>query len=102
MSEIQQYNEKIKRINAYDQEFWYGRELAKTIEYLKWGNFKRIVEKSKVACENSDYDVSDYFVDVCKIVKSGSEKSIDYIMLSKYACYIIVQNADARKNNCFR
>lgn len=103
MTYIQQYNEKIfekiKHINAYDQEFWYGRELAEVLEYAKWGNFKRVVEKSKIACENSDFNVLDHFADVGKMVKlgSGAERSIDDIMLSRYACYIIVQNADARK-----
>lgn len=103
MSEIQQYNEKtfekIKYINAYNQEFWYGRELAEILEYSKWVNFKKVVEKAKVACENSDYDVLDHFADVGKMVKlgSGAERSIDDIMLSRYACYLIVQNADARK-----
>ncbi len=103
MTDIQQYNEKIfekiKHINAYDQEFWYGRELAEVLEYTKWGNFKRVVEKSKIACENSDFNVLDHFADVGKMVKlgSGAERSIDDIMLSRYACYLIVQNADARK-----
>ncbi|HBI93669.1 MAG TPA: DNA damage-inducible protein D [Terrisporobacter glycolicus] len=103
MTDIQQYNEKIfekiKHINAYDQEFWYGRELAEVLEYAKWGNFKRVVEKSKIACENSDFNVLDHFADVGKMVKlgSGAERSIDDIMLSRYACYLIVQNADARK-----
>ncbi|WP_419726417.1 DNA damage-inducible protein D [Terrisporobacter petrolearius] len=103
MTDIQQYNEKIfekiKHINAYDQEFWYGRELAQVLEYTKWDNFKRVVEKSKIACENSDFNVLDHFADVGKMVTigSGSQRSIDDIMLSRYACYLIVQNADARK-----
>ncbi len=103
MTDIQQYNEKIfekiKHINAYNQEIWYGRELAEILEYSKWGNFKRVVKKAKIACENSDYDVLDHFADIGKMVKlgSGSERNIDDIILSRYACYLIVQNADTRK-----
>ncbi|MDV9792148.1 hypothetical protein [Clostridioides difficile] len=65
----------------------------------KWRNSKKVVEKSKVACENSNYDVLDHFADVGKMVKLGlgAERSIDDIMLSRYACYLIVQNADSRK-----
>lgn len=103
MTDIQQYNEKIfekiKHINAYDQEFWYGRELAEILEYTKWGNFKRVVAKAKIACENSDFNILDHFADVGKMVTlgSGSQRSIDDMMLSRYACYLIVQNADSRK-----
>ncbi|WP_250674113.1 DNA damage-inducible protein D [Paraclostridium ghonii] len=103
MTCIQQYNEKIferiKHINEYNQEFWYGRELAEVLEYSKWGNFKRVIEKAKTACEKSDFSVLDHFADIGKMVKlgSGAERSIDDIMLSRYACYLIVQNADSRK-----
>lgn len=103
MTDIQQYNEKIfekiKHINAYDQEFWYGRELAEILEYTKWGNFKRVVAKAKISCENSDFNILDHFADVGKMVTlgSGSQRSIDDMMLSRYACYLIVQNADSRK-----
>ncbi|MEG1255051.1 DNA damage-inducible protein D [Clostridium sp.] len=103
MSDIEKYNEKtfekIKHINDYGQEFWYGRELAEVIEYTKWVNFKKVIDKSKDACKNSDMDISDHFADVGKMVElgSGSERQIEDIMLSRYACYLIVQNADSRK-----
>lgn len=103
MADIQEYNEKIferiKHINEYGQEFWYGRELAEILEYTKWGNFKRVVEKAKEACKNSDINVLDHFAGVGKMVElgSGATREVDDIMLSRYACYIIVQNADARK-----
>lgn len=103
MADFNQYNEKvfeeIKHINEYDKEFWYARELANLLEYSKWGNFKKVIEKAKQACENSDFNTLDHFADVGKMVPlgSGAEREIDDIMLSRYACYLIVQNADARK-----
>ncbi|WP_253205574.1 BRO family protein [Clostridium estertheticum] len=103
MSNIEQYNSdifgKIKNINEYGQEFWYARELAKILEYTKWGNFKKVIDKAKEASNNSDIDVLDHYADVSKMVQlgSGSERKIEDIMLSRYACYIIVQNADSRK-----
>ncbi|MRY42673.1 DNA damage-inducible protein D, partial [Parabacteroides distasonis] len=103
MVDIEKCNEKIfeniKHINEFNHEFWYGRELAEVLEYMKWGNFRKVIEKAKIACENSNLNVLDHFADVGKMVQlgSGSEREIDDIMLSRYACYLIVQNADSRK-----
>lgn len=103
MAEIEEYNEKIfekiKHINEYEQEFWYGRELAEILQYTKWGNFKRVVEKAREACKNSDIAVLDHFADVGKMVElgSGATREVDDLILSRYACYLIVQNADSRK-----
>lgn len=103
MSNIEQYNnevfEKIKNINDYGQEFWYGRELSEILEYTKWGNFKKVIDKAKEACNNSDINILDHFADAVKMVQlgSGSVREIENIMLSRYACYLIVQNADSRK-----
>lgn len=103
MGNIEQYNEKIfeniKHTNEFEQEFWYGRELAEILEYTKWGNFKKVIEKAKIACKNSNFNTLDHFADIGKMVQlgSGSEREIDDIMLSRYACYLIVQNADSRK-----
>lgn len=91
--------ESIKHINEYGTEFWYARELQDALEYSKWDNFKRVIDKAITACENSENTVSDHFADVGKMVNigSGTEREIDDYELSRYACYLIVQNADPRK-----
>ena len=104
MNKIEEYNaqtfENIKHINEYGYEFWYARELSEILQYTKWDNFKKVIEKAKVACENSSNNVLDHFADVSKMVElgSGAERQIEDIMLSRYACYLIVQNADPRKS----
>lgn len=91
--------ESIRRINEYGEEFWYARELQVALEYTKWDNFKKVIEKAKNACENSENNVSDHFADVGKMVEIGSdtERVISEMELSRYACYLIVQNGDPRK-----
>lgn len=103
MKEITNYNtlifEDIKHINEYGQEFWYARELAEILEYKRWGNFKNIVEKAKEACKNSNINTLDHFADVGKMIDlaKGAKREIEDIELSRYACYLIVQNGDPRK-----
>ena len=103
MREIESYTEKvfedIKHINEYGQEYWYGRELAEILKYNDWRNFLNVIKKAKISCENSDFSTLDHFVDITKMVQlgSGSNRNIEDIELSRYACYLIVQNADARK-----
>ena len=76
-------------------EYWLARELMLTLEYSKWGNFKKVIMKSKLSCELSENVVSDHFADIGKMVEAGvSSKSIDDFILSRYVCYLIVQNAD--------
>ena len=90
--------ESIRHINEYGQDFWYARELQIALEYKEWRNFNKVIEKAKVACEGSKNSVSYHFVDVNKIVEAGvSTKDIGDIVLSRYACYLIVQNGDPRK-----
>lgn len=90
--------ESIKHTNEYGQEFWYARELQVALEYKQWRRFCNVIDKAKDACQNSDFVVADHFADIGKMVKSGvAPKDIGDIALSRYACYLIVQNADPRK-----
>lgn len=80
-------------------EFWYARDLAILLEYNKWENFNKVINRAKIACDNSEHNISDHFPEARKMVSIGSKtkrKIVDY-KLSRYACYLIVQNADPRK-----
>ena len=90
--------ESIRHVNKYGQEFWYARDLQIALEYTEWRNFCKVIEKAKEACRGSNNAVSDHFVDVNKIVNAGATSNdIGDIQLSRYACYLIVQNGDPRK-----
>ena len=80
-------------------ECWSARELCNLLGYVQWRNFLTIVGKAKSACENAGMKVEDHFADVSKMVSlgSGSEREIDNMMLTRYACYLIAQNGDSRK-----
>lgn len=82
-----------------DLEYWLARDLQVLLDYDEWRNFSKVIEKAKAACVNSGQDVADHFVDVNKMVKlgSGSERQVDDMMLTRYACYLIAQNGDPRK-----
>ena len=100
--ELAEYSEQtfenIKHYTEDGQEFWYARELQAVLEYAEWRNFQNVINKAKVAAQNSGFDPNDDFVDVNKIVHAGAtHKDIGDIMLSRYACYLIVQNADPNK-----
>ena len=90
--------EDIKEIRQNGSEFWSARELAPALEYNKWENFSKVINKAIIACENSGHRIEDDFPEVRKIVEAGaSKKPIKDYELSRYACYLIVQNGDPRK-----
>ena len=103
MNEIEIYNEtifeNIKHIDKYGVEYWYARELQKALDYKEWRKFEGVIKKSMEACFNSNNEILDHFVEVAKMVDIGSNakrKQLDY-KLTRYACYLIVQNANPRK-----
>ena len=91
--------ENIKHTDEYGVDFWYARELMPILQYTKWQNFEKIIDKAKETCKNSDIAVFEHFTDVSKTIKmpKGAEKNILDYKLSRYACYIIAQNGDSRK-----
>lgn len=91
--------ESIKHINEYGNEFWYARELQKALEYNQWRRFEEVIERAKNACKNSGNIISEHFANVGKSspMPNGGERIIDDYALSRYACYLIVQNGDSRK-----
>lgn len=91
--------EDIKYITEDGIEYWLARELQEILGYSKWGNFLNVIKKAKQSIETSDIEVSDHFADIGKTIKmpKGAEKIIPDIMLTRYACYLIVQNGDPRK-----
>lgn len=80
-------------------EFWLARDIQHLLGYTKWDNFLNVVSKAKIACETSNYPVSDHFADVGKTITmpKGAEKEVPDMMLTRYACYLIAQNGDPKK-----
>jgi DNA-damage-inducible protein D len=92
--------EKIKQINEFGQEYWSARLLGKILEYAEYRNFLPVIEKAKEACRNSGQLVEDHFVEMHEMVSigSGAARKMDSYGLSRYACYLIVQNGDPSKS----
>ena len=91
--------EDIKHLRADGSEYWLARELAAVLEYAKWGNFSKVIDRAMLACQNSGFDTSDHFPDTKKMVDIGSstKRHVKDYELTRYACYLIVQNGDPRK-----
>ena len=103
MSELIKYSEQtfesIKHINEYGEEYWLARELQSVLEYARWENFSKAIDRAQKACANTGFEVDDHFREVTKMVQlgSGAERAVDDVMLSRYACYLVVMNGDPNK-----
>lgn len=97
--EYYQTFESIRKVDNKGYEYWFARELAPLLEYQKWDNFLQVIIKAKIACTQARYVQSDHFAEIGKMVDIGlgAQRKIRDIRLSRYACYLIVQNADPSK-----
>ena len=91
--------EQIKETDNNGNEFWTARKLSKILEYAEFRNFLPVIERAKDACRNSSQSVENHFVDFHEMVGigSGAKRKMESVKLSRYACYLIVQNADPGK-----
>jgi len=91
--------EQIRQVDENGNEFWSARELGKVLEYSEYRHFIPVIDRAKEACKNSGFSVSDHFEDILDMIElgKGAKRSVDSIKLSRYACYLIVQNADPSK-----
>jgi len=91
--------EQIKRADENGNEFWSARDLAKVLEYSEYRHFLPVIERAKEACRNSEQSVADHFEDILDMIEigKGGRRPVESVKLSRYACYLIVQNADPSK-----
>lgn len=91
--------ELLKQVDSNGNEFWYARSLAKALDYSDFRNFVKVINKAKDACEASGYPLSDHIVEANEMIKTGkgASRKLPSFTLSRYACYLIVQNGDPSK-----
>ncbi len=91
--------EQIRREDENGNEYWSSRELSEVLGYSVYRNFKPVIEKAKESCKNSNHNIIDHFAEMRNMVElgSGAKRQIENVKLSRYACYLIVQNADPSK-----
>jgi len=91
--------ERIKCTDKNGAESWFARDLQDVLQYTQWRNFQKVIDRAMLACKNSGFKVTEHFAEVSKTIKmpKKAEKAIIDYQLSRYACYLIVQNGDPRK-----
>ena len=91
--------EEIKFINEYQSEYWSARQLAKVLEYSEYRHFQPVIERAKEACKNSGQSIKDHFEDILDMIEIGktASREVKDVRLSRYACYLVVQNSDPSK-----
>jgi len=91
--------ERIRRVNPAGNEFWSSRDFAQVLGYVNYRHFLAVIEKARTACFNSGQRVEDHFVgiDEMVVIGSGAHRSVQTVMMSRYACYLVIQNADPAK-----
>ena len=98
---IELYRRKFDDIRHEEDgiEYWYARELMTLLDYIQWRNFENVVKKGMLSCKNNGISVEDHFAGVSKMVTlgSGANREVEDYMLTRYACYLIAENGDPRK-----
>jgi len=91
--------ENIKQVDSNGIEFWFARDLQEVLNYAKWENFSKVIDRAMLACKNSGIKIVEHFPEVRKTIKmpKTAEKQVTDYKLTRYACYLIVQNGDPRK-----
>lgn len=92
--------EAIRRVNDAGNEFWSSRDFSRVLGYADYRNFERVVEGARIACFNSGQRVEDHFVDVTEMIELAktAQRAVKTVLLSRYACYLAIQNADPAKD----
>jgi len=91
--------ERIRRTNEAGNEFWSSRDFARVLDYTDYRNFEQVLQKAKMACFNSGHRIEDHFVDINEMIEigKGGQRAVRTTLLSRYACYRVIQNADPGK-----
>lgn len=91
--------ERIRHVNEAGNEYWSSRDFAQVLGYADYRNFEQVIEKGRLACFNSGQRVEDHFVEITEMIEigKGAQRPVKSVMLSRYACYLVVQNADPSK-----